>query len=83
MRKLDSYAHIFPPAYFDRMRALAKDKGAIKRWLNIPVLYDLQARLAMMERFPGYQQVLTLSNPPITASLCWWSGTGRISTPAT
>lgn len=65
MRKLDSYAHIFPPAYFDRMKALAKDKGAIKRWLNIPVLYDLQARLAMMARFPGYQQVLTLSNPPI------------------
>jgi predicted TIM-barrel fold metal-dependent hydrolase len=65
MRKLDSYAHIFPPAYFERMKALAKDQGAIKRWLNIPVLYDLQARLAVMERFPDYQQVLTLSNPPI------------------
>uniref|UniRef100_UPI0033653246 amidohydrolase family protein n=1 Tax=Variovorax fucosicus TaxID=3053517 RepID=UPI0033653246 len=44
---------------------MAKDKGAIKRWLTIPVLYDLEARLKMMEGFPDYQQVLTLSNPPI------------------
>jgi predicted TIM-barrel fold metal-dependent hydrolase len=65
VRKLDSYAHIFPRAYFERMSALAKDKGAIKRWLTIPVLYDLEARLKMMEEFPGYQQLLTLSNPPI------------------
>ncbi len=65
MRKIDSYAHIFPRAYFDRMAAMAKDKGAIKRWLTIPVLYDLEARLKMMAGFPGYQQVLTLSNPPI------------------
>ena len=65
MRKLDSYSHILPPAYFERMQALAKDKGAIKRWLNVPVLHDLQARLAMMERFPGYQQILTLSSPPV------------------
>ncbi|MGQ2924070.1 MAG: amidohydrolase family protein [Hydrogenophaga sp.] len=65
MRKIDSYAHILPRKYFDRMAELAKDKGAIKRWLTIPVLYDLDARLKMMEGFPEYQQILTLSNPPI------------------
>src|ERR1700712_3537203 len=65
MRKIDSYAHILPQAYFDRMAAVAKDKAAIKRWLNIPVLYDLDSRLKMMDQFPDYQQVLTLSNPPI------------------
>jgi predicted TIM-barrel fold metal-dependent hydrolase len=65
MRQLDAYAHIFPRAYFDRMAEMAKDKGAIKRWLTIPVLYDLDARLAMMKAHPDYQQILTLSNPPI------------------
>lgn len=60
MQQIDSYAHILPRAYFDRMAALAKDKGAIKRWLNIPVLYDLDARIKMMERHPEYQQVLNL-----------------------
>ena len=35
------------------------------RWLNIPVLWDLDARLAMMKKFRGYRQVLTLSLPAI------------------
>jgi len=65
MRQIDSYAHIFPRDYFERMTAMARDHGAIKRWLNIPVLYDLDARLKMMVDHPTYQQVLTLSNPPI------------------
>jgi predicted TIM-barrel fold metal-dependent hydrolase len=65
VRKIDSYAHIIPKAYFDRMAEMATDKGAIKRWLTIPVLYDLEARLKMMEGFPDYQQILTLSNPPV------------------
>lgn len=63
--KLDAYSHIFPPAYFERMRALARDQGAIKRWLTVPVLYDLDARIRMMREFPGYRQILTLSSPPI------------------
>jgi predicted TIM-barrel fold metal-dependent hydrolase len=63
--KLDAYSHIFPPAYFERMRAIARDQGAIRRWLTVPVLYDLEARMAMMRGFPGYQQILTLSSPPI------------------
>src|SRR5215471_8246018 len=28
-------------------------------------IYDIEARIRMMEQWPGYQQVLTLSNPPI------------------
>jgi len=31
----------------------------------VPVLYDLAARMKMMDEFPGYQQILTLSSPPI------------------
>ena len=42
--------HIFFQS--DHMAEMAKDKGAIKRWLTIPVLYDLEARLKMMEGFP-------------------------------
>jgi hypothetical protein len=29
MRQIDSYSHILPRPYFDRMAELAKDKGAI------------------------------------------------------
>jgi len=63
--KIDVYSHLFPPAYFKRMCELAKDKGAIKRWLNVPVLYDIDARLRMLDEFPDQQQILTLSSPPV------------------
>lgn len=63
--KLDTYNHIFPMAYFERMQEVTPNKGPIKRWLNIPVLYDVDARLRMMETFGEYQQILSLSAPPI------------------
>ncbi|HZQ59733.1 MAG TPA: amidohydrolase family protein [Casimicrobiaceae bacterium] len=68
MKKIDIFPHIFPRRFFDTMLEIAPDKNAIKRWLHIPVLYDLDARLRMMDTFgPEYQQVLTLSLPTIEA----------------
>jgi len=67
--KLDIFPHIFPKAFFERMTSIAGQNPSlaaqIKRWLHIPVLWDLDARLKMMERFPGYRQILTLSLPAI------------------
>src|SRR6266581_2862091 len=67
--KLDIFPHIFPQAFFERVKAIAGQSPSlaaqIKRWLHIPVLWDLEARLRMMERFPGYKQILTLSLPAI------------------
>lgn len=63
--KLDIYSHILPPRYFKRMRELVTDPAAVKRWLNLPALHDLDVRLQIMDTFQDYQQVLTLSSPPI------------------
>ena len=67
--KLDIFPHIFPRAFFERVKAIAEESPSlaaqIKRWLHIPVLWDLDARLKMMESFPGYRQILTLSLPAI------------------
>ncbi len=67
--KLDIFPHIFPKAFFERMLVIAEGnpamKAAIKRWLHIPVLWDLDARMKMMDRFKGYKQILTLSLPAI------------------
>src|SRR6202165_5819564 len=67
--KLDIFPHIFPQAFFERMKAIAEQNptlaAQIKRWLHIPVLWDLEARLRMMDRFKGYKQILTLSLPAI------------------
>ncbi len=63
--KIDIFPHIFPKAYFDKMVEVIPNKDTIRRWTNIPVLFDLDARLRMMERWPDYQQILTLSMPAI------------------
>jgi len=68
-RKLDIFPHIFPLEYFERMKKIAEGNpglaAALKRWMHIPVLWDLDKRIKMMRRWPGYQQVLTLSMPAI------------------
>ena len=67
--KIDIFPHIFPKAFFERMKEIAEGNpalaGQIKRWLNIRVLWDLEARMKMMRRFKDYRQVLTLSLPAI------------------
>ena len=63
--KLDIFTHIFPPAYFGKLDQIVKDKAALKRWFSLPTLHDIDARLRMIERHPGYAQVITLSMPPV------------------
>jgi predicted TIM-barrel fold metal-dependent hydrolase len=66
MQKIDIFPHIFPKSYFDKMLEIIPNKAAIRRWTAIPVLFDLDARLRMMEEFgPDYQQILTLSMPAV------------------
>jgi len=67
--KLDIFPHIFPKTFFDRVKVIAETNPAlaatIKRWLHIPVLWDLDARIRMMGKFNNYKQILTLSLPAI------------------
>ena len=69
MLKLDIFPHIFPLAYFERMKKIAEANtplaAQLKRWMHIPVLWDLDKRIRMMKRFPEYRQILTLSMPAI------------------
>jgi predicted TIM-barrel fold metal-dependent hydrolase len=66
MKKIDIFPHIFPRTYFDKMVEIVPNKAAVRRWTDIPILFDLDARMRMMDSFgPEYQQVLTLSMPAI------------------
>src|SRR5256714_314428 len=66
MVRIDVFNHIFPAPFFDRLQEVVVNRGGIKRWLNIPFLYDLDVRFRMLEEFgPEYRQVLSLSAPPI------------------
>ncbi|NQU69664.1 MAG: amidohydrolase, partial [Rhodospirillales bacterium] len=64
--KLDIFNHVFPVPFFERMQEVLTDTGPIKRWLNIPVLYDMDARMRMLDQFgDDYQQIISLSAPTI------------------
>ena len=64
--KIDVFNHILPAPFFARLREVVLDKGAVKRWLHIPFLHDLDVRFRRLEEFgPDYRQILSLSAPPI------------------
>src|SRR5258708_33910345 len=66
--KIDVFNHIFPKPFFERLQEVVVNRGAVKRWLNIPFLYDLDVRFRRLEEFgPDYRQGLSLSAPPIAS----------------
>ena len=64
--KIDVFNHIVPRPFFERLQQVTVNRGAIKRWLHIPFLHDVDVRFRMLEEFGGdYRQILSLSAPPI------------------
>src|SRR6185503_1300561 len=64
MKKIDIFNHVMPTKFFERIGDY-KDIG--KRMREVPMLYDLDERLRVMDRFPDYVQVLSAGMPPIEA----------------
>jgi predicted TIM-barrel fold metal-dependent hydrolase len=66
MQKIDSFCHIFPKTYFDRMVATAPNAGDMnKRVRNVPSIVNLDVRFRMMDLFGEYAQIICLASPPI------------------
>lgn len=66
MRKIDIYNHAMPKPFLDRLREAAPGSSAhFDRIAAVTVVHDIEARVRMIDRWPGYQQVLSLANPPI------------------
>ncbi len=64
--QIDVFNHIFPQPFFERLQQAVVNRGAIKRWLHIPFLHDVDVRFRMLEEFgDDYRQILSLSAPPI------------------
>jgi aminocarboxymuconate-semialdehyde decarboxylase len=66
MRYIDCFNHFFPKRFFDgvlQTPAAQKDMG--KRVRGIPALFDLDERLRIVDSFPDYSQILSLSMPAL------------------
>src|SRR3989475_10372794 len=62
--KIDIFNHVMPVPYLDMMKQHLKDQGILKRMSGLRMLWDIEARVRMLdEKFPDVQQVLTLSLP--------------------
>jgi aminocarboxymuconate-semialdehyde decarboxylase len=62
--KIDIYNHVMPMRYLEMMKQHSKDQGIVKRMSNLRMLWDIEARVQMLDdKFPDVQQVLTLSLP--------------------
>jgi len=68
MKKLDIFNHILPRPFYELMMKVAPNLGEMgKRVRAVPMLYDLDERFRVMDRFPDYHQVLSLASPPLEA----------------
>ncbi len=62
---IDIFNHFMPATYFDRLKKLVPDLPAATAFPRLRTLWDLDARLRLLDQFGDYQQVLSLANPPI------------------
>jgi aminocarboxymuconate-semialdehyde decarboxylase len=62
---LDVFNHFTPRAFFSRLEKLIPGHPVLSAFPRLPALLDLDARLRLVDEFPGLQQILSLANPPI------------------
>lgn len=67
-RSIDVFCHCLPPAFCDAAnRLLSQPLLMFERAQRMPVMVDTEARLRMMDQFPGYCQILSLASPTLEA----------------
>jgi aminocarboxymuconate-semialdehyde decarboxylase len=62
---LDIFTHFMPKPFLDRLGELIPGHPVLAAFPRIKTLWDVDARLALLDEFAGLQQVLSLANPPI------------------
>jgi len=62
---IDIYNHFLPKNLLDRLPDLIPGHVVLKAFPRLQTLWDLDARLRLLDQFGDYAQVLSLANPPI------------------
>ena len=69
MRKIDIFTHIWPKRFHEELlKTTGQMKDMHRRSEAIPMMTDLDRRFKVMDRFEGYQQILSLASPPPDAT---------------
>jgi uncharacterized protein len=62
---IDIFNHFMPKAYLDRLRQLIPGHMVLTAFPRVRTLWDVDARLSLLDEFDGLQQVVSLANPPL------------------
>ena len=63
---IDAFCHCLPPKFFEAANAtLVKPLRMFQRAQRMPAMVDIDARLRVMDQFPGYAQLLSLASPTL------------------
>lgn len=62
---LDVFTHFMPKPFLDRLADLIPGHPVLAAFPRIKTLWNVEARLALLDEFDGLTQVPSLANPPI------------------
>jgi uncharacterized protein len=62
---IDVFNHFMPAPYFERVQRLVPGHAAATAFPRLRTLWDIDARLKLLDQFGDFQQVLSLANPPL------------------
>jgi predicted TIM-barrel fold metal-dependent hydrolase len=62
---IDIYNHFIPQPIWQRLGDLIPGHIALQAFKQLPTLYDIEARLRLLDEFDDMRQVLSLANPAI------------------
>ena len=65
MTMIDVFNHFIPAEFFASLETLIPGHPVLTAFPKLPALTNLDARLSLLDEFPGLQQVISLANPPI------------------
>lgn len=61
--KIDVFNHVFPVEFFEAAQPLMP-ANAVERWKAIQTIWDMDARVKMLDQFDDYCQIISMSQPP-------------------
>ena len=61
--KIDIYNHVMPLAYLELVNKHGKEPGMVRRMNSLRMLWDMEARVEMLNTWPEVQQIITLAVP--------------------
>jgi predicted TIM-barrel fold metal-dependent hydrolase len=62
---IDIFNHFMPKSYLDRLADLVPGHPVLTAFPRLKTLWDVEARLRLLDGFDGLQQVVSLANPPL------------------